>query len=44
MGLMEKRHWQAALAAMVLCGVAMPGYGRNRYAGSGQYGRYDCFW
>lgn len=24
MGLMEKRHWQAALAAMVLCGVAMP--------------------
>lgn len=24
MGLMERRHWQAALAAMVLCGVAMP--------------------
>lgn len=24
MGLMEKRHWHAALAAMVLCGVAMP--------------------
>lgn len=24
MGLIEKRHWQAALAAMVLCGVAMP--------------------